>query len=134
MVLPFEGGTAAFVSERSAGGENGEADTEEDAGTDKDAQAGDGDSAGANKDAQAEDAESAGADAGTSEGETGESTGEEDAGKENGPEKKIRSGGGDWKAPEGYDYTLEQTEEGWTVTDPSGVTHGFDVFGLLKTI
>ena len=118
------------MSERSAGGENGEADTEEDAGTDKDAQAGDGDSAGANKDAQAEDAESAGADAGTSEGETGE----EDAGKENGPEKKIRSGGGDWKAPEGYDYTLEQTEEGWTVTDPSGVTHGFDVFGLLKTI
>ena len=41
---------------------------------------------------------------------------------------------GDGKAPEGYDYTLEQTEEGWEVTDPSGVSHGFDAFGLLKTI
>ncbi len=84
MVLPFEGGTAAFVSERSAGEENGqEGDTEDSAGTDAD----------------------------EPEGETG-----------------------DWKAPEGYDYTLEQTEDGWLVTDPSGVTHGFDVFGLLKTI
>ena len=41
MVLPFEGGTAAFVSERSAGEENGEeGDTEDRAGADKDAKAG----------------------------------------------------------------------------------------------
>ena len=119
MVLPFEGGTvaAAEVGEESennstpAGEESAPAD---DAGTDG-------------------NGEGAGEAAGSRMGEAGAEGGAENSpAAEAGAGRNSRSGG--WKAPEGYDYTLEQTGDGWTVTDPSGVAHGFDVFGLLKTI